>query len=105
MPKYKVCGTAAVLEHAPGKTFTADLDSVQEQRLLDGGAIKRVGGDGRPAPEKPELSLSEVRKLAAEAGVPDAEKLGSLKAAATALRDTPTEEAQALARQLSDDKE
>ena len=46
MPKreYKVVGTQSVLEHLPGATFTANLNSDQEAFLLKIGALEVVSG-------------------------------------------------------------
>lgn len=40
-PTYEVIGSQAVNGTAPGESFTADLDEVQEERLVDGGQIRR----------------------------------------------------------------
>lgn len=37
---YEVSAPSAVLGHGPGESFEADLDPVQEARLLAGGALK-----------------------------------------------------------------
>ena len=61
MPRYRVVGTHEVLGHAPGESFEADLDPVQERRLIAGGHIARVGRPrspvahkGPPAPTPPD---------------------------------------------------
>jgi hypothetical protein len=41
-PKYKVTGIHPVMGNLPGEEFRADLDPVQEQALVGGGAIVRV---------------------------------------------------------------
>lgn len=46
--RYRVSGTSKVFGFEPGKTFERELDPVQEERLLQGGAIKKV----RPRPAK-----------------------------------------------------
>jgi hypothetical protein len=42
LTKYKVTGVAPVFKTRPGEFFEADLDPVQEQRLIDCGAIQPV---------------------------------------------------------------
>lgn len=48
MTRFKVVGVHPVLGHAPGETFDADLDETQAQALVDGGALRRVGGARQP---------------------------------------------------------
>ena len=38
---YEVTATSAVLGHEPGSTFEALLPEIQEQRLIEGGAIRK----------------------------------------------------------------
>lgn len=42
MKTYRVSGPNAVLEHAPGQTFQADLDEVQERRLIESGSLEET---------------------------------------------------------------
>lgn len=93
-------GPRRVLGHEPGSTFTADLDPVQEARLIQSGAI-RPGGDASAAPPEPEtgstnlspeqleelegMSFEELKNLAKEIGVEGAEGLKSSKAAIEAI--------------------
>lgn len=48
MPRYRVVGNNEVLGHEPGESFEADLDAVQERRLIAGGHIVRVGRSKSP---------------------------------------------------------
>lgn len=48
MPRYRVVGNNEVLGREPGESFEADLDAVQEARLLAGGHIARVGRSKSP---------------------------------------------------------
>jgi len=52
MPKYEVVGENAVFEHAPGETFTADLDEFDEGRLIAGGHIVAVEAKATKATKK-----------------------------------------------------
>lgn len=60
---YRVSGKQAVLGHAPGTTFEADLGEVQEARLLAGGALERVTEQattaGKPEGTPPEPATEE----------------------------------------------
>lgn len=47
MTKYRVTGDRAVLGHAPGSVFEADLDSDLEQRLLARGALAKTRSDAK----------------------------------------------------------
>jgi hypothetical protein len=62
MPSYKVVGTAPILDHQPGETFTADLDPEQEAFLVAIGGLKRTQGEKPkvdPLPKSPVADLPE----------------------------------------------
>lgn len=40
--RYQVTGIQPVLDHQPGEVFEADIDPVQEQRLVASGALRRI---------------------------------------------------------------
>lgn len=48
---YKVTGAHAVLDTAPGGTFSAVIPPEQEGRLIEGGQIKPVEGDNNEPQE------------------------------------------------------
>jgi hypothetical protein len=47
-PRYRVTGSQPVFDHQPGDEFEADLDPAQEQLLLAGGHLTRVGEAAEP---------------------------------------------------------
>jgi len=51
MPRYRVASKHRVLGHEPGEEFEAEIDSVQEARLLAGGHLEPVSDD-TPADEE-----------------------------------------------------
>lgn len=46
---WEVCGEQDVLGNAPGTTFEAVIPEAQARRLIDRGAIRRVGAGGSAA--------------------------------------------------------
>lgn len=100
MPKTYKVGPRPVLGHEPEATFTADLDPVQEARLVQGRALTIVNGaegDAPPtSPSSPSLppdqltelkgmSYEDLVDLATDLGVPDADGLKSKQAAIDAI--------------------
>lgn len=85
---YTVTAPSAVLGNEPGTVFDADLDSVQEERLLASGALSV--GDTQPSLN--DLSRDELNELALEKGVLNPDNLPSKKAVITAIEDAEAEE-------------
>lgn len=51
MGRYEVTGRNQVFGHNPGDRFDADIPEVQEQRLVQGGHIRRLP-DAKPSKSK-----------------------------------------------------
>lgn len=63
--RYRVTAPTKVFGVTPGNTFTRDLDPVTESRLIQSGAIKKVGGKA-PAPKPAPTAPAETKAETAE---------------------------------------
>lgn len=57
MTLYRVLGRRRVLDHAPGSEFHADLDPIQESRLIRGNHLAIVGESNAGDVDEPELEV------------------------------------------------
>lgn len=80
--RYRVSAPSRVLGHSPGETFSADIETVQEARLLDSGALVREE-------EIAEQSRDDLDALAQVAGVEGPHKLPNKQAVIDAIDTAP----------------
>lgn len=71
--RYRVTAPTAVLDTEPGKTFEAELDPIQEERLLVGGHLEIEGET--PSDDLASLPLEELDEIAHDLGVENPESL------------------------------
>jgi hypothetical protein len=78
MARYVVTAPSRVLGHPPGGTFHADLDPVQERRLLTSGALELTGS-------LDDLTRHELDAVAVEHGIPNPQHLHTKAAVIAAI--------------------
>ena len=88
-------GPVRVFDHEPGSTFEADLDPVQEARLIESGALQIADGSAEPRPsdalppeqlkELKALKRPELNALAEQMGIEDAGDLPNAGAVIDAI--------------------